>query len=101
MFNKQSFSQRPKFCCSPAQVVHDIEAVQHDVIEKNKLYFCLDHKPQHEQKITKIEQFLKSSSDLQLCNSELKELVDNLDQSCEHLNNQIAMLRSRIESNQV
>lgn len=95
MFKRNAIPQRKPFCLSKDEIMEDIERIHGNEDQRNKLYYCLDEKPPHDNRLKKLEEFLKGNVDLEGVSGNLQTLTDDLERLGQEINQQVIEIKTK------
>ncbi|KAJ8982026.1 hypothetical protein NQ317_007736 [Molorchus minor] len=77
---KKNLPHKEPFNAKKEQFMKDIAILTENEIHSNKLFLCLDEKPQQEYRFSKLEEFLKGTSNLEDISKSITDLIDEVQQ---------------------
>ncbi|CAG9854964.1 unnamed protein product [Phyllotreta striolata] len=97
MFKKSNAPQKRTLSLTTDQIKEDIEAVWPHDEQRNMLYYCLDEKPPVEYKLSKMEEFLTGSNNLESVQESLKDLVKEVEKLTNEISDNLTGIKKKIE----
>lgn len=95
MFKRNTNQQRKPFCLLKDEIIEDIERIHTNEDQRNKLYYCLDEKPPHDNHLKKLEEFLKGNVDLESISDHLLTLTQNLERLTQEICEQVDQIKTK------
>lgn len=97
MFKKNTIPQRKKFSMTKNQIMDDIERIHTNEDQRNKLYYCIDEKPPHDNRLKKLEEFLTGEVSLQSVAKDLENMTTDLETLSQEIHQQVENLKTKSE----
>lgn len=93
MFRSNIIREKKSISLSKDQVMEDINKIQTNEDQRNKLYLCLDEKPPHDKRFKNLEEFLKGNVDLESVSNNLQTLTQDLETLTQEIQDQLESIK--------
>lgn len=95
MFKKKTVPDKKPFSLRKDEIMADIERIYTNEDQRNKLYYCLDDKPPHDDRFKKLDEFLKGNVDLESVSDNLESLTEELEKLSREIREQLEQIRTK------